>query len=322
MDQHIDQKTLDLQESIEKLGKDFNEINWQYRSGASSSRHDKIQLWPGRPDEDVMICVYKGKEFLELFHRQNFFFFNFAYQGDYSAFSYLSSNRITILEGECYIGQPYAGYAINDKSEEEKIIVGVLIQNEAFFKTFFHVLSADQHLFEFFLNPQVNEFSEEFIRLRFRDPSNVKRLLDLMIIEYANQQEDTQELLRPLTLALLMQVARDYKASNPRTEKQSLAEQIVTYIGENFAKCSLNDIAKHFGYHPNYLSGLLSKELGKTFSRILLEQRMERAVSLLKGTQLPIEEIAALLGYSNHSNFYKAFKEYFGMTPRDYIQSR
>ena len=30
------------------------------------------------------------------------------------------------------------------------------------------------------------------------------------------------------------------------------------------------------------------------------------------------EEIAAMLGYSNHSNLYKAFKGYFGVSPREY----
>jgi AraC-like DNA-binding protein len=46
---------------------------------------------------------------------------------------------------------------------------------------------------------------------------------------------------------------------------------------------------------------------------------MERAVILLRNTTLSIEEIAALIGYSDHNNFYKAFKDFYGMTPRDYL---
>ena len=46
---------------------------------------------------------------------------------------------------------------------------------------------------------------------------------------------------------------------------------------------------------------------------------MERAVLLMQNTTLSIEEISVMLGYSNQSNFYKAFKGYFGKTPRDYI---
>lgn len=46
---------------------------------------------------------------------------------------------------------------------------------------------------------------------------------------------------------------------------------------------------------------------------------MERAVILLKGTDLAINEIALMLGYSNSSNFYRAFREYYGVSPREYI---
>lgn len=63
------------------------------------------------------------------------------------------------------------------------------------------------------------------------------------------------------------------------------------------------------------------RETGRTFSEILLEKRMGRAAPLLKNTAFPIEEIASLLGYGNASNFYKAFKSYYGTTPREHIGS-
>jgi YesN/AraC family two-component response regulator len=93
----------------------------------------------------------------------------------------------------------------------------------------------------------------------------------------------------------------------------------VQFINSHPESITLKETAAHFSYHPNYISTLLHKELGKTFSEIVLEKRMDKAVILLKGTTLSIEEIAAMLGYSNHSNFYKAFKNYFGSSPRDYL---
>ena len=89
-------------------------------------------------------------------------------------------------------------------------------------------------------------------------------------------------------------------------------------MGDHSDVVTLKDIAAHFSYHPNYISMLLHKETGRKFTEILLEKRMERAVLLMKNTSLSLEEISVLLGYSNHSNFYKAFKEYYGMTPREY----
>ena len=43
---------------------------------------------------------------------------------------------------------------------------------------------------------------------------------------------------------------------------------------------------------------------------------MQRARLLLAHTDLSIEQIATMLGYSNSSNFYKAFTGYSGVSPR------
>lgn len=304
--------------AIEKLGRDFDAIEWKFLDVPPGSIREKTQLWPGDPSDEIMLCVYKGKSIRQDFHRQDYFFFNFAYQGDYGALSSRFDHRITVHEGECYIGQPYAGYAPNGQSEQEIIIVGVLIQTQAFFKTFLHVLSANKKLFHFFLNPQINEYSDEYIQLKFDDPFPVRSLLELMIVEYAAPQENTQDVLKSLTLALLMLVARQYARSYPTAETDKLSEKIVQYIGAHFDTVTLGETAAHFSYHPNYISGYIRRETGKSFSEIVLEQRMERAAALLTGTDLSIEDIAVMLGYSNNSNFYKAFRAYYHVSPREY----
>ena len=44
----------------------------------------------------------------------------------------------------------------------------------------------------------------------------------------------------------------------------------------------------------------------------------EKARLLLENTELTIEVIADMLGYSNASNFYKAFHSNFHTSPRNY----
>ena len=146
----------------------------------------------------------------------------------------------------------------------------------------------------------------------------------MMVVEYANPHEDTQAILKPLVLTLFMHVARryasQYAAQNPEPVSEKLSDKILQYMSTHSDVVALKDIAKQFSYHPNYISALLRRETGKSFSEILLEQRMERAASLLKGTDLSIEEIALMLGYSNSSNFYKAFRVYYGKSPREYFR--
>lgn len=307
-----------LTAAIDKLAEWFRNLKWDYLDVPAGSSREKTQLWPGEPDEEIMICLHKGTDIHELFHRQDYYFVNFAYKGDYGAISYKFDNRVTIREGECYISQPFAGYALDGHNDDEIIIIGVLIQKEAFYKSFWHILSADTHLFHFFLEPQANKYADEFIHLRFEDVFFIRNLLELMVIEYANKQNTTQDILKPMTLTLLMQIARQYKLSTLIAKNETMSDKIIRYMSEHIDTVTLKDIAAEFSYHPNYISTLIHKEMGKTFSQVQLEQRMSRSASLLKGTNLSVEEVAYMVGYSNSSNFFKAFKDFYGCSPREY----
>ena len=120
----------------------------------------------------------------------------------------------------------------------------------------------------------------------------------------------------------MTQDRRKYSQQQDKPQTLSLSSQIIKYIGEHDSDVTLQEVAAKFSYHPNYISALLKKETGKSFSRILLEKRMSHALVLLQGTTLPIDSISAMLGYSNPSNFHKAFREYYGKTPREYVNNK
>lgn len=103
--------------------------------------------WPGQEDEDVLICVFKGKQIHEPFHRQDFFFINYAYKDSYQALSEKYNNLITINEDECYIGQPYSGYALRADSSEDVVIIGVLIRKDSFFQEYPPTVYTDEKYF-------------------------------------------------------------------------------------------------------------------------------------------------------------------------------
>ena len=49
---------------------------------------------------------------------------------------------------------------------------------------------------------------------------------------------------------------------------------------------------------------------------------MGRAAQLLRETDLSVSEIAQRVGYESQSRLTAAFKEYFGMPPKEYRQRR
>ena len=230
-------------------------------------------------------------------------------------------NLITVREGDCYIGQPFSGYALKGDSEGDEIImIGVHIKKETFFREYLPALSMDANLFRFFLVPQTNKFSDEFIHLSFDHASPVRNLLEMMVLEYADKKEDTQGILKPMVLTLFLHIARKYRLEQYMPQGDTIEEKIVRYITAHPESVTLKDISERFSYHPNYVSTLLHKKVGKKFSDIVTEKRMDRAAILIKGTDLSIEEISAMLGYSDMSNFYKAFRGYFGVSPRNYAK--
>ena len=312
----MNEKEIEL--ALNKLGIEFSSLDLSFHEMSNAKAGDITSYWPGAADEDVIICAFKGKQIQEPFHRQDFFFINYAYRNSYAALSAKYDNLITIHENECYIGQPYSGYALRGQSEQEIIILGVLIKKEVFFREYLPVIYTDAELFRFFINPQTNKFSDEFIHLAVPKNHAIRTILELMAVEYADKQPDTQKILKSLLQTLLLEIARRHRLEKTTVTQETLSEKLLAYMDKHSDIVTLKTIAEQFGYHPNYISALLRKETGRTFSDILLEKRMERAVLLIQNTTLSIEEISAMLGYSNHSNFYKAFKAYYGSTPREY----
>ncbi len=299
---------------------EFSSLDLTFHKMEDGREDDVTSFWPGSTEEDVLVCVFKGTRIQEPFHRQDFFFLNYAYRGSYQALSARFNNTITIRQDECYLGQPYSGYALRCDNTEETVIVGVLIRKDAFFRDYLSLVYADAGLFRFFLEPRTNRFSDEFLHLPATPEHPIRTLLELMILEYADRREDSQPILKTLLQALILHVVRRYRLAQPEKPVRSLAGRIARYIADHSDSVTLTDLSDQFSYHPNYISALLPRETGKTFSRLLLEARMERAVLLLRNTTLSVEEIAVMTGYSDQSNFYKAFREMFGTSPREYLK--
>jgi len=93
-------------------------------------------------------------------------------------------------------------------------------------------------------------------------------------------------------------------------------EELLTYMKSNLdLPLTLNDLAGHIHFTPEYLSRYFKKHTGKTIMRHLSELRIEKARELLMYTQYPISEICYMCGYSSLANFRKYFSKISGMSP-------
>ncbi|RUS43540.1 response regulator [Cohnella sp. AR92] len=131
----------------------------------------------------------------------------------------------------------------------------------------------------------------------------------------------TADQLREWASAVLSQLKNEFDAERLDQRKQ-LITQVHDFVDQNLHYVSLHAIADHVGLHPVYLSKIYKSETGKRISDYILNLKMEKATYLLSHSPLKIYEISAQLGYSNAHYFIKLFKEFNGLTPQEYRDSR
>lgn len=102
----------------------------------------------------------------------------------------------------------------------------------------------------------------------------------------------------------------------------SIAEKVerALWTGIKGGASSLGDVAKTLAMSRRSLQRGLRQE-GTTFAEQRDAVRRELAISLLSQRQLAIYEVALLLGYSEPSTFYRAFRRWTDSSPREFRMS-
>jgi len=117
---------------------------------------------------------------------------------------------------------------------------------------------------------------------------------------------------------LLRQYAEAALADHPkeRTALRSAVERVLPQLLPH-ARASISNVAKRLAMSTRTLSRKLREE-GVAFTELLEETRAALAKSYLAERDLPVSEIAWLLGYREVSSFNHAFKRWTGITPRQF----
>lgn len=106
------------------------------------------------------------------------------------------------------------------------------------------------------------------------------------------------------------------RASHPEAVQQA-QRYIQAHLSESMTR---GEIAAAAYLSPDYLSHLFKVETGRTLSEYIMNQRMQQAQKLLRGTDMPVFNIALAVGYANLPYFSKLFRRCIGVTPTQYRQ--
>ena len=125
------------------------------------------------------------------------------------------------------------------------------------------------------------------------------------------------------TLLILTYMRRMYMertAGTMQAEKPELLDRINGYIEQHYARhITIDDLARQFFVSNSTISHLFKQKMGVSLYRYITQRRLIAAKALIT-QKVPMEEIAHMVGFVDYSTFYRAFKQEFGISPRQFSQ--
>ena len=101
-----------------------------------------------------------------------------------------------------------------------------------------------------------------------------------------------------------------------------IPSKMLLYINENFkSELTLDSLAAKFGYHKSYVSRYFKQCFQVGFCEYLSAIRLKNALILMNEQKHSITHCAMESGFNSMRTFYRAFREEFGFSPGDYLDS-
>ena len=123
------------------------------------------------------------------------------------------------------------------------------------------------------------------------------------------------DIIRASIEALIVAVNKLEELGNSKSCQDARMVEIMNYIQANYIDITLEDLAEKFYLSKPYISKYIKEKSGITFGEMVKKIRMKKAKSLLKGSNMTVENIALSVGYQNVEHFNRLFKKAYNMTP-------
>lgn len=146
-----------------------------------------------------------------------------------------------------------------------------------------------------------------------------KRQDQLTLFDRLNKDKSFRALLDGKLEYLSENVMKDLHGGTEISSKGNIIDEIKNYVNNYYHEdINLKLIADLFHYNSAYLGKTFKQQTGEYFNAYLHQVRINNAKKLMKNTGYKIYEISELVGYSNSDYFYKNFRLYEGVSPKEF----
>ena len=207
-------------------------------------------------------------------------------------------------------------------ADEDCVCLTVKIRKERFYELFAEILMENSCLSSYFTQVLCTPYYHCALTIHGSDDAFLR---DSVLHMYAQQSDGKpycDSIIASYLSLIFAYLLQNYQDTTELLVSDSVQHtkmlDIMTYVFENYQHITLQETAKHFFFSVPYLSTLIRKNTGKTFSELLQDYKLQQASEILKVKDTKLDELCETVGYRNTTRFIQSFKKKYGITPGQY----
>lgn len=257
-------------------------------------------------------------------------FVEFVYVVSGEAVHCFEGEQYDIQSGDAFFINPGEIHSYDFKPGQQIEIINCLFMPALIRDTLLHELGVSQSMDFFYVQPFLDK-EERFhhrLNLRGHEAVAVLAILEDMITEITNKHSgyDKVILLRMMELILKLsrynQIQQSLQPTRRQEERDIMVKRLRGYLERYYnQKISLEKLSVLFNISIRQMNRLVKQEIGVSIIEWLHQIRIERAKSLLTGSDEKVISVANMVGYDDPAFFSTLFTRLVGCPPGKYREN-
>lgn len=219
----------------------------------------------------------------------------------------LNDTFITMKEGDFVILDKQSMFSRSFYKDQVNELISINVHPK-----YFENLYDDHYFFRIFNN---KDFSNSIFNINNHESIKVT----ITQIKKAMKMHLGKAHLLPRVYSMLSDLCIYYDElfTHENISTDSIPVKIIDYIDLNFLKdITYEELSKKFGVSVPTLNKIIKSSTGMTLHNYIIFSRLSYAKDLMNET-MNSEKIAELSGFNSYSTFYRAYKKFYGIPPKD-----
>lgn len=225
-----------------------------------------------------------------------------------------------LREGDFYIIPPEVYYAVSIGRESLGLFLN--LRRSFVVSEYKNIFLGDAVLTTFISKTLESRDCTPYLAIHTSNSDSIRELFLILFSEYINEKKYSNIVMKNYLSLLFATVLRDKDVrieSSVQTSRRDMQyQEILDYLTQNYRTADLASTADKIHFSKQYVCRIVKEKTGNTFNSLLMNIRFDKASQYLTETDLTLDNIASLCGFSAASHFSKLFKQRFGCTPSAY----